>query len=163
MSRLHALFEDSMRTHDCSACCHKRDYRASVHNPDSAVLALQDEQAPARWVCQGARTQDGVFDHVEDALARPGEEGSDLSGCDTPEQQQGKVSLPPQQSFLRDSTSISKQPLSTHMLLRSLEGHSTNTKTCLAMSWQVYKQKLTCWRAYRMATLSRSQTAAPWA
>ncbi|CAK0786562.1 hypothetical protein CVIRNUC_009775 [Coccomyxa viridis] len=51
--------------------------------------APEDAQAPTPCVRKGAGMQDGVFDYVEDALAIRGAEGSDLSRCGTPQQQQG--------------------------------------------------------------------------
>lgn len=79
-----------MRLSFCSACCRKHDKCAGVHLSDSAALALQDKQVPVPWVGKGAGMQDGIFDHEEDALVRRGEEGSKLSRCGTPQQQQGK-------------------------------------------------------------------------
>ena len=93
--RIQKLPEVPRKPSDCSACCRKRVKRAGVHHSDSAMLALQDAQAPTPCVRKGVGMQDGVFDHVEDALASRGAEGSDLSRCGTPQQQQGKYLLAP--------------------------------------------------------------------
>ena len=95
VSRILTLPEFLGTPSDCSACCRKCAKRAGVHHSDSAVLALQDAQAPTPCVRKGAELQDGVFDHVEDALASRGAEGSDLSRCGTPQQQQGMYLLAP--------------------------------------------------------------------
>ena len=95
MSRIQTLPEVPGKASDCSACCRKRVKRAGVHHSDSAVLALQDAQAPTPCVRKGVGLQDGVFDYIEDALAIRGAEGSDLSRCGTPQQQQGMYLLAP--------------------------------------------------------------------
>ena len=90
LSCVHTLLETIRRPCDCSDCCRKRNKSAGVHHSDSAVLALQNDQAPTPWICKFAGMQDGFCDNLEEVLTRRGPEGSELSRCGTPQQQQGK-------------------------------------------------------------------------